>query len=201
MLVDSVMTRSVVTTEPSRSLHSAAGTMQAGRFRHLPVVQDGRLLGIVSDRDLNGHQSSTVADVMHSSVITVSPDTPVDVAARLMLENKIGALPVVDPGTDRLVGIVSQTDLFTVLVRLLRGDGPSTRLELELEDLPRQLADVAMAAHNRHISIASLVTLPADAPAGPHQVILRIRTMQARPFVSELRRAGIKVDQPDDSDG
>ena len=119
-----------------------------------------------------------------------------------MVDNKIGALPVVDQARDALVGIVSQTDLFEVLARLLGGDGPSGRLEVRLEDLPRQLALVAAIAQRRQVSITSLATLPHDAVDTPHhrRLVLRVGTMLVRPFVDELRRAGMTVDAPGSDD-
>jgi acetoin utilization protein AcuB len=205
MLVQSVMTRSVVTTDPTHSVQSARQLMFAGRFRHLPGVDQDKLVGIVSDRDLDGSDCShaRISDVMHSNVIVVTPDTPVEVAAELMVDNKIGALPVVEAGTDAeaLVGIVSQTDLFVVLAHLLGGDGPSTRLELLLDDLPGQLAVIASLAQARHVSISSLVTLPTEPGSAHRRVVLRIGTIVARPFVTELERAGIAVDAPGDLDG
>src|SRR6266508_262816 len=109
MLVKSVMTRSVVTTEPSHAVATAARVMRDGRFRHLPVVSHGQLVGFVSDRDLvSAPAHAHVQDVMHREVICVTPDTPVEIAARLMLDNKIGGLPVVDGATNTLVGSVSQ---------------------------------------------------------------------------------------------
>src|SRR6059036_3681534 len=119
MLVESVMTRSVITTEPSRSVSSAALLMRDGRFRHLPVLARGHLVGMVSDRDVTATvEHHTIREVMHTDVISVTPDTPIEVAARLMLENKIGALPVVANGGDELAGIVTHSDLFEVLARL-----------------------------------------------------------------------------------
>jgi acetoin utilization protein AcuB len=201
MLVESVMTRSVVTVEPTCSVDSAARLMHQGRFRHLPVVRDGRLIGILSDRDVAAHTDGTVGEVMHTHVISVSPETPVEVAARLLSDNKIGALPVLDPSTDRLVGIVSQTDLVAILARLLGGDGPSTRLELQLVDLPAQLALVASLAQHHHLHITSLVMLPqAEDQLGPRTVVLRVGTMFTRPFVDDLRQAGIAVDAPEYGD-
>jgi acetoin utilization protein AcuB len=195
MLVASVMTRPVVTTEPLCSVEVAARLMHDGRFRHLPVTSSGHLVGIMSDRDVRGRECCTVGEVMHTQVIVVSPETPIEVAASLMLDNKIGALPVLDNGTNALVGVVSQTDLFAILARVLGGDSPSTRLELRLEDVPYQLAQVATLAHQRRIPITSLVTLPADSPNARYRtVVLRIGTMVARPFAAELQQAGIEVD-------
>jgi acetoin utilization protein AcuB len=195
------MTSTVVTTEPTQTLLAARRVMHDGRFRHLPVVHAGTLVGIISDRDLSRHDARTVADVMNPNVIVVNPDTPVEVAAQLLVDNKIGALPVVSADADRLVGIVSQTDLFSVLARLLGGDGPSTRLELVLDDLPAQLAIVATLAHQSQVGINSLVTLPAEHGHAERRLVLRIGSIVSRPFVDELRRAGIHVDLPDERDG
>lgn len=197
------MTRSVVTVEPDSSMQSAARLMREGRFRHLPVVRNARLIGILSDREAALCREGSVSDAMHTEVIVVSPDTPIELAASLLIDNKIGALPVVDPLTDNLVGIVSQTDLFAILARLLGGGSPCTRLELQLDDLPRQLALVASLAQAHHVTIDSLVTLPPSAAdqRQPHLVVLRVGSMVVRRFVDELRQAGIAVDRPEFDNG
>jgi acetoin utilization protein AcuB len=197
MLVESVLTRTVVTTEFSHSVQSAARLMRDGNFRHLPVVSCGRLVGIVSDRDVTaGRERRAVGEVMRADVICVAPDTPVEVAARLMLENKIGALLVVENGSHELAGIVTQSDLFAVLARLLGGEGPSTRLELCLNDPPRQLCELTSLARERHVPITSLVTLPPSSHEKGRRVVLRVGTIIATPFVTALREAGIDVDLP-----
>jgi acetoin utilization protein AcuB len=194
MLVQAIMTVELVTTDPSRSVESALRLMHEGRFRHLPVVQNGRLVGIISDRDVNSTALRTVGEVMHGDVITVTPDTPIDVAARLMLDNKLGALPVVHSAQGDLAGIVTQSDLFAVLARLLGGEGPSTRLELRLNNLAVQLAQVARLAVEHHVSISSIVTLPrTDTDGRYRRIVLRIGTLAAAPFTSALRDAGIDV--------
>jgi acetoin utilization protein AcuB len=197
MLVESVMTRGVITTEFSRSVQSAARLMHDGHFRHLPVVSCGRLVGIVSDRDLTaGRERRTVGEVMRTDIICVAPDTPIEVAARLMLENKIGALPVVENGKHEPSGIVTQSDLFAVLARLLGGEGPSTRLELCLSDPNRQLSEVTALAYERHVPITSLMTMPASNDGKTRRVVLRVGTIIAAPFVTALREAGIDVGLP-----
>jgi len=200
MLVESVMTRQVATIEPRRSAASAAELMHTRRFRHLPVVHNQHLVGIVSDRDIVGREDCAVADVMHHDVITVTPDAPIEVAAALMLDNKIGALPVVAEGAPDLVGIVTQSDLFGVLVQLLGADRPSTRLELHLEDLSHQLSQIAALADRLTVPITSLVTLPAaDHHTRRRIVVLRVGTIVAGPLVAALRQAGIAVNMPADA--
>jgi acetoin utilization protein AcuB len=194
MLVESVMSRSVVTTEPSRSVHSAAQLMYEGRFRHLPVLVRGHLVGMVSDRDVTIAGEHTIGQVMRTDVVSVTPDTPIEVAAWLMLENKIGALPVIENGSDELAGIVTQSDLFEVLAHLLGGNGPSTRLEVHVSDLSRQLAEIARLASEHHAPITSLLIVPSTSREPSQRIVLRVGTIVAAPFARALREAGLEVE-------
>ena len=94
--------------------------MTAGRFRGLPVIEKGRLVGILSDRDLLrfiGHQGEiTVKEAMTRLVVTVKPETSLEEAARLLVNHKIGALPVTQRG--RVIGIISSTDILIAYVAL-----------------------------------------------------------------------------------
>jgi acetoin utilization protein AcuB len=128
MRVRELMSKGVVTIDTSASGQKAVERMFQHKVRHLPVTEsDGRLVGIVTDRDLRHHlfargtfehddrdvdsllRSVAVRDIMSSPVISVAPDDALEVAARLMLEDKIGSLPVVEGG--RPVGIITETDL------------------------------------------------------------------------------------------
>src|SRR5208337_792427 len=99
MLVGKRMTPHPVTVAPNETLAAARAKMQAGQFRRLPVVQDGKLVGIVTDRDLRphlGHEERTrVTAAMTEDLVTVTPATTLEYAAQLMLKRKIGGLPVV----------------------------------------------------------------------------------------------------------
>lgn len=126
MKVGEFMSRDLVTVSPKEAVTVAEHLMKAKRIRHLPVVSDGALVGIVSDRDVRRVLPSPatsleihelhylldkiqVASVMAREVITVTPETPIESAADLLLRHKIGALPVLD-GV-RLVGIISEVDV------------------------------------------------------------------------------------------
>jgi acetoin utilization protein AcuB len=135
MQVRERMTRPVITALPDTPLQEALNLMREKGIRRLPVVDsDGRLRGIVSDRDLLHASPSdatslsvwelnyllskvSLRDVMTRSVITVDGGTPIEEAARIMVDKKIGGLPVMDG--DNVVGIITETDLFRVLVELL----------------------------------------------------------------------------------
>jgi acetoin utilization protein AcuB len=134
MTVAELMTKDLITVPPDTPVLDARQQMVKAGIRHLPVTGLGReLLGIVTDRDIRLHLPSqatslsvwelnylltklTVEQVMTRSVITVGPGRPVPDAASLMLDHKIGALPVVDGG--RLVGIVTETDMLRAFVRM-----------------------------------------------------------------------------------
>lgn len=128
------MSATVVSLEADHSVDLAMGVMRVKRIRHLPVVERGRLVGLVTQRDLMAAQAAQLArptsaavedrdisvpvgDVMQTNVWSVTPDTPVLEAARIMLDHKYGCLPVTE--NDRLVGIVTQFDLLKVIVDAL----------------------------------------------------------------------------------
>jgi nucleotide-binding universal stress UspA family protein/predicted transcriptional regulator len=119
-LVARWMTPRPVTVPPDQKLTMACMLMQERRFRSLPVVQDGSLLGIITDRDirtnLNYLESIEVGKVMTEKLITVSPNSSIWEAAQLMRDRKIGALPVLEDG--QLVGIISTTDLLKAFTEL-----------------------------------------------------------------------------------
>ena len=135
MQVSEIMSKDVVTLIEDETLAHAKSCMDRGRIRHLPVVQDGRLVGLVTHRDLLAASFSIFAEVepaeqrrvfvtipiaeaMHRDVVTVRPETTVAEAARILLDNKYGCLPVVDAdGT--LLGIVTEADFMHLTVRLL----------------------------------------------------------------------------------
>jgi CBS domain-containing protein len=142
--VRDVMTRGPVTIRATATIGAAWKTMRTRRLRHLPVLgSDGRLVGIVTDRDLRqvildpdlqaqlgtaprALNILTVGEVMTWGAITVRPDSDLREAARVMHAHKVGALPVVEHG--RVVGILAETDLVTAFIEAL-GQGVLSRLE------------------------------------------------------------------------
>jgi acetoin utilization protein AcuB len=146
MDVREAMTHRPVTVAPSQTIADAQSLMRRGRFRHLPVVADGTLAGVVTERDLHVAELGSwtpevgnrpVRSVMTRNVITVAPDDPVEHAARLMLENKVGCLPVLE-GSD-LVGIITEADIFRAFVQVLGVMEPGTRIQLRATNLAEAL--------------------------------------------------------------
>ncbi|HEY3065008.1 MAG TPA: CBS domain-containing protein [Methylomirabilota bacterium] len=119
MMVRDVMTHSLVVIDPETPCHEARRMMDEHRIRHLPVVAGGQLVGMVSDRDARSAatESGAIAGrIMTPNPVTVTPEARIEHAARMMLDARFGALPVVD-GT--LVGIVTYTDLLRAFVQVL----------------------------------------------------------------------------------
>jgi acetoin utilization protein AcuB len=111
------MTRDVIVVSPTVSVGAAGRMMQRMHVRHLPVVAAGRLVGILSDRDVlkhAAHQEITCGEAMTAAPVTCDPEAPVSHVAGLMLEHKIDSIPVVRDG--RLVGLVTSSDLLEPLV-------------------------------------------------------------------------------------
>jgi acetoin utilization protein AcuB len=119
--VRDVMTRQVVTVDPDTPCDKARRLMEEKRIRHLPVVAEGRLVGMVSDRDVRsaaaGGASAPASRIMTRDPVTVSSATRVEHAARRMLDGRFGSLPVVDGNA--LVGIVTYTDLLRAFVDVI----------------------------------------------------------------------------------
>ena len=121
IMVREVMTRAVLTIGPETPCDKARRLMDEQRIRHLPVVARGRLVGIVSDRDVGSaavQSSGAIAGrIMTPDPVTVTPEMRVEQAAQLMLDGRFGALPVADGNA--LVGIVTYTDLLRAFVRVI----------------------------------------------------------------------------------
>ena len=123
------LTPNPATADATASIRAALRKLLDLDVRHLPIVSDGELVGIISDRDLKEVTSRIlaegetridrvldrpVADLMSADVVSVDPETDLEEVVDLMIEHRVGALPVVSPGTDELVGIVSYVDVLRV---------------------------------------------------------------------------------------
>jgi acetoin utilization protein AcuB len=133
MLVSYHMTKEPITVDADDLLSHAAHKMWAGGFRRLPVMSDGKLVGIITDRNLREHRGqldrTKVNGVMSEApVLTVRPETTLEQAAQIMLEQQIGGLPVVHEG--RLVGIITSSDVMRAFLdAMAASNGGSTRID------------------------------------------------------------------------
>lgn len=160
MLVGERMSKPVITIPPEMSIAEALNLMKQEHIRRCPVVRDGKLVGIISDKDLLNASPSpvttlsvwemhyllakiTVDEVMSKSVLTVTEDMPIEQAARIMADNKIGGLPVMRDGA--VVGIITETDLFKIFIELMGAREMGIRVTAFVQDKPGQLARLTEA--------------------------------------------------------
>lgn len=200
------MTRGVVSVGPDTTAAGALALARDKRIRHLPVLDGGRLAGIVSDRDLRpatpAPEQTVVSDVMAREVITAHPDDPIEAAANTMREKKIGCLPVVEGG--ELAGIITASDVMRALVYLVGAHEPGSRLEVALPDKPGMLAAVAGIFRDAGVNIVSVVVVPQEgsvpeegsrAGARPDErvAVFRVGTINPGGAVKRLEEAGYRV--------
>lgn len=199
----------LITASPSTSVLKARELMDNHKISHLPVT-DGRarLLGIVTDRDLKQAWASpastlsvyeltyvlqklTVESIMTRDVLTATPDMTIERAARMIHDNKIGALPVVKD--DKLVGIITSTDLMEVLLVALGMSDDSARVSILVRNRIGVLADVGRIMQQAGVNIRSVVTAPLQGVDDVWQMILRVNAAAQTKAVELLRDAGFKV--------
>jgi acetoin utilization protein AcuB len=204
VLVADAMTARPVTVAPDATVATARSAMRRGRFRHLPVVAGADLVGVVAQSDLEASPGTPpevaesfgdrpLTEVMSTEPVTVWPDEPVEVAARLLVDHAIGCLPVV--ADEGVVGILTESDLFSVLVALLGGGEPSSRITLVLPDVPGALGRAMTVIGELGVNLLTVVTEPGPEP-GTRGVVLRAGTINAAPVVAALVAAGFAAAGP-----
>jgi len=202
------MTSDPVTITTNTSLKDALELVRSKSFRHLPVLdEDGRLVGIVTEKSLV-YASPTptttlsvfevdyilsrtkVGQVIQGSVITVGPDLPIEEAARVMIDHRIGCLPVVED--EKLVGIISDTDIFRAFVEGLGGGHPSLRITIVVPEKVGSLAQVASRVAALGGNIHSLGIFWGDQPED-RVVAFRLEGVDRETAVQALEADGVQV--------
>ena len=205
MLVRDWMTADPQTVTAATPVMEAMQQLREGGYRRLPVVRDGKLVGIVTDRDLKEATPSkattlsvyelnyllsklTIKDVMTAPVMTIGPDDAIEEAALVMETHRVSGLPVVDHG--RLVGILTITDLLRAFVRFLGLREGGTRVTVDLPDEPGVLARAAEAAPPSNV----VAVVTAGVMEGHRRrLVLRVAGEDADGFPDRLKAKGIEV--------
>jgi acetoin utilization protein AcuB len=188
------MTPNPTTVRPDSDPMAAQTLLRYGKFGRLPVVdQTGKLVGIVTASDLELFFSRApspgvlkrqfrVDQVMKSPVMTVPPDFPLEEAARLMLQHRVGGLPVIEDGV--LVGIITGSDIFTQLVEALGGETHTLRVTVRVPDRPGQLARVATRLAELNCNICSVVSSRSE---GQGTITMRLEGAERDDVVQALK--------------
>jgi len=208
MLVGERMTRDPIVIRDDTPMDEAMKVMRDNKVRRLPVLnKKGALVGIVSERDLLYASPSPatslsiyelhyllsrihVADVMTTEVITVTEDTPLEEAARIMADNKIGGLPVVKNG--ELTGIITETDLFKIFLELLAAREMGVRLTMLVPDEKGVLAKVTGEIAELGGNIVSLGTFLGEDPTNA-LLTIKVQDVEEKNLVKAMEPLAMEI--------
>jgi len=208
MRIQDVMTRNPVTVDSETLVLDAQKIMKENNIRRLPVVDKGKLVGLVTKHDLLEASPSPatslsvfelnyllakmkVKEIMKKNPVTIAPDTPFEEALRLGQEKKIGSFPVVDNG--KLVGITTESDIirFVTLVLGIKEEGS----RITIEGLGGKFGDlekIVSVANQHHTVILSMMSLPRPDKKD-WMIVLRLKTNDPDPVVKDFKKAGFNV--------
>jgi acetoin utilization protein AcuB len=210
MFVRDHMVSPAVTVAPDLPFQEALKLIQESRLRRLPVVdKNGKLIGIVSERDLLYASPSPattlsvwemtyvlskikVEELMTKEVITTTPDTPIEDAASLMVEKKVGSLPVID-ADNKPVGIIADKDIFSILVEMFGGGQSGLRLTLEVPHGKGILAGLTSAVFDLGGNIVSLGTFPIEANPNVDGLVVKVDDVSQDQLVDTVEKLGDHV--------
>ncbi len=208
MLVGERMSSPVLSIEPEMPIQDALAQMRKDRVSRYPVLKKGKLVGIVAEDDLLNASPSdvtslsvwevnyllskiTVERVMMKDVITVTEDTPLEEAARIMADNRIGGMPVVRG--DKVVGIITQTDIFRIFLNLLGGRQAGWRVAVLVKNEPGILYKLTKAVNDAGGNIIA-ITVFVDPKIQGGEVTMKVDRIDGqalrdalKPVVTEIR--------------
>ena len=208
MIIERRMTRNPVTATPDMSIADATSLMKQEKVHRLPVLdKDKKLVGLITEKDilyaspspassLSIHEMAyllsklTVKKLMSKNVVTINKDTTVEEAARMMVDQDLSCLPVLEG--DKLIGIVSKSDMFKILLELFGARHFGIRVSFVVEDKPGTIAKISQALSEQNIDIITFGTFMGTDPTN---AICTIKVQGAsiskvveiiKPFVSQL---------------
>lgn len=209
MFVKDRMSANPVTITADTPFQDALKLMREHQFRRLPVVnKEGELAGIVSERDLLYASPSPatslsvwelnfllsklkVQEIMTEDVIATTADTPIEDAARLIVDNRIGGLPVIDKH-NHVVGVITETDIFKTFVEMLGGGESGLRLFMEVPERKGVLAELSEAIFELGGNIVSVGSFWGDAPH-ERELVVKVRDVSKDQLVETLESLGDHV--------
>ncbi|MBN1177637.1 MAG: CBS domain-containing protein [Anaerolineae bacterium] len=208
MLVGERMTRRPVTIHEDASVDEALQLMRNQSVRRLPITdKHGKLTGIVSELDLlkvSPSPATTLSiyeipyllskikmkDIMTRNVITVTEDTPLEEAARIMADNKIGGLPVIQG--DKLVGIITETDMFKIFLEMFGARESGVRLSMLIPEQPGMLARITGRIAEMQGNITALGTMMGEDPTN-REIVVRVANLSEDELVAAMKALGAEV--------
>ena len=197
MIVSHWMSSDLITIGKQASIQEAMALMKRESIRHLPVVdQQMKLVGWITDADLRGVliasmlEELTLEDVMIRKPFMVHPEMPLEEAARILLEKRVGGLPIVKDGT--LVGVITTVDVLSAFITFMGLFSDSTRLDIKVSGSPNPLPEITRIVRLHGAEIISVCHLPFEE--GPeYSYSIRLKKTDVKPIIADLEEHGIEV--------
>ncbi|HZG60844.1 MAG TPA: acetoin utilization AcuB family protein [Anoxybacillus sp.] len=204
MIIEQIMKTNVATLTPTNTIADAIEMIKQHKIRHIPIINENRkVIGIVTDRDIRDASPSIfhadehledfqkpVSTIMKTNVITGHPLDFVEEVAALFYEHRISCLPIVKD--EKLVGIVTETDLLYTLVQLTGAHQPGSQLEVKVPNRAGMLSEIASIFRKRNVNISSVLVYP-DKDEQYQILVFRIQTMNPMAIIEDLRSEGYTV--------
>lgn len=196
MKVKKRMAKKLVTTRKDATVADAINLMKKHSIRHLPVVEDGELLGWVTERDIREAylasliEQVSIGDIMTKDPITISPEANLEEAAELLYRHGIGGLPVVDKG--KLVGVITVADIMAAFIEVMGILQESSRIDVILGGKPHAFENVTKIIRDHGSEIIS-VGMSAQQDRTRRIYYLRLTKCDVHALAKEIEKAGYKV--------
>ncbi len=208
MIVEEIMTKKVITIKPGDTLYKAQELMVKNSIRHLPVVSDKELDGIITESDIRGAfvqkskgsdkkvvvldpNKMKVSDYMTRKPQTVRPETNIEDAALLVYKNKIGSLPVVEG--NKLVGIISILDMLGLFIDMMGIIHSSSRVDVIMGKEPKNFDAVSRIIHDHGLNIISVGMAPYAKDKKKQVYFFRLDLCETGPLAKDITKNGFKV--------
>jgi acetoin utilization protein AcuB len=196
MKVKKRMAKKLVTTRKEATVSDAINLMKKHSIRHLPVVEQGELLGWVTERDIREAylasliEQVSIGDIMIKDPITIAPEANLEEAAELLYRHGIGGLPVVDKG--KLVGVITVADIMAAFIEVMGILQESSRIDVILGGKPHAFENVTKIIRDHGSEIIS-VGMSAQQDRTRRIYYLRLTKCDVHALAKEIEKAGYKV--------
>ena len=207
MYVRDYMTKAPITINKKTPVFEALEIMKKYKIRQLPVVSEGKLVGMVTEKGLLTVSPSTatslsvfelnyllskmtVSESFVKNLQTVTPDATLEAAALLMRENRVGSAPVVDE-EGNLVGIITVIDVFDALIKFSGYGKPGTRFVIEAEDIVHLMDNATQVVKEHGVPVQGIICSVIDNERA--RMVLKLGTIDTEPIVEAMKKRGLKV--------
>jgi len=205
MIVEEMMQKKVLTLQPTHTIKDAINVLRENKIRHLPITDlKGKVIGIVSDRDIKQATPSNILDHNDNELMTITLDKimtknpiighPLDFVeevATIFYDQQIGCLPIVSQ--EKLVGIVTETDLLYKYIELTGAHQPGSHIEVRVPNKPGILFEVSKVFHDHSANVLSVLVYP-DAKSEENKILVfRVKTMNPLQIIEDIRKEGFDV--------